>query len=128
MRVLLDTHIFIWWNGDLKLLSPAARAICEDEKNILMLSLVSVWEMQIKTQLGKIVLKQPLAEIIKSQQRKNNIEILPITTEHIYALSDLPNHHKDPFDRLLIAQSTSEQIPLLSADSEFRQYQIDLLN
>lgn len=127
MRVLLDTHIFIWWNGELEFLSLSARSICEDRGNILVLSLVSVREMQIKSQLGKIILNQPLSEIIKSQQRKNNLEILPITSEHIYALSDLPNHNRDPFDRLLIAQPISEQIPLLSAYSAFLQYQIDLL-
>lgn len=69
MKVLLDTHIFIWWNGDLSALSPAARSLCEDKENILVLSLASVWEMQIKYQLGKLTFHQPLSEIIQSQQR-----------------------------------------------------------
>ena len=122
MRVLLDTHIFIWWNGNADLLSPTARALCEDKGNTLVLSLASVWEMQIKYQLGKLTFNQPLPEIIQSQQRKNGIELLPITPEHIYALHHLRAHHRDPFDRLLIAQATVEQMPLITADSTFFPY------
>jgi len=82
MKVLLDTHIFIWWNSALDQLPPAARAICESEHNTLVLSLVSVWEMQIKRQLGKLHLNQPLREIIESQRRDNGIRLLPIQSEH----------------------------------------------
>lgn len=128
MKILLDTHIFMWWNGELNRLSPAMRSFCEDKENILILSHVSIWEMQIKSQLGKISFHQPLPEIIKSQQRDNDIELLPIATEHIYALAKLPNHHRDPFDRLLIAQSITEEIPLLTVDSVFRHYGIKLLD
>ena len=127
MRVLLDTHIFIWWNGDLDQLSATARALCEDKGNTLVLSLVSVWEMQIKNQLGKLTFNQPLPEIIHSQQRSNGLELLPITTEHIYALQNLPAHHRDPFDRLLVAQANVEQMPLVSADPALRQYEVTLL-
>ena len=126
MKLLLDTHIFIWWNGNLDLLSPAARSLCEDKANTLVLSLASIWEMQIKYQLGKLTFHQPLAQIIQSQQRDNGIELLPITTEHIYALQKLPAHHRDPFDRLLIAQANAEQLPLITADSAFRQYEVEL--
>lgn len=127
MKVLLDTHIFIWWNGDLNLLSPVARSLCEDKENTLVLSLVSIWEMQIKSQLGKLTFHQPLPEIIQSQQRDNDLELLPITAEHVYALQDLTAFHRDPFDRLLIAQANVEQMPLISADAIFRQYEVDLL-
>ena len=127
MNVLLDTHIFIWWNGNLDLLSPRARSICEDQSNTLVLSLVSVWEMQIKYQLGKLTFNKPLAEIIQSQQRNNGVELLPIAIEHVYALQNLPAHHRDPFDRLLIAQANSEQMCLLTADSAFHQYEVMLL-
>lgn len=126
MRVLLDTHIFIWWNGDLDRLSPEARSLCEDKENILVLSLASVWEMQIKYQLGKLTFHQPLPEIIQSQQQNNNLEILPIAIEHIYALQNLPAHHRDPFDRLLIAQATVEQIPIITADPALRQYEAEI--
>jgi PIN domain nuclease of toxin-antitoxin system len=120
----LDTHIFIWWNGELNRLSLEARAICESEENTLTLSLASVWEMQIKFQLGKLDLNQPLPEIIHSQQRDNAIELLPIRAEHIYALGELPVHHKDPFDRLLIAQARTERMHVLTADPVFHQYHI----
>lgn len=127
MRILLDTHIFIWWNGDLALLSTKARALCENKENTLVLSLASIWEMQIKYQLGKLTFNQPLPEIIQSQQRDNGIELLSVTTEHIYALQNLPSHHRDPFDRLLIAQANVEKIPLLTADSAFHQYEVKLI-
>lgn len=123
MKVLLDTHIFIWWNGNVGLLSPTARAVCEDAENTLVLSLASIWEMQIKYQLGKLTFNQLLPEIIQSQQRGNGLELLPITTEHIYALQELPAHHRDPFDRLLIAQARTEAMPLMTADSAFFPYQ-----
>jgi len=126
MRLLIDTHIFIWWNGSLSLLAPQVRALCEDRSNTLILSLASVWEMQIKYQLGKLTFNQPLAEIIISQQRANGVEVLPITAQHIYALQDLPSHHKDPFDRLLIAQANIEKIALVTADPVFQQYDVKL--
>ena len=127
MKVLLDTHIFMWWNGELNRLSPAMRSICENRENTLILSHVSIWEMQIKSQLGKVSFHQPLSQIIESQQRDNDIELLSITTEHIYSLAQLPNYHRDPFDRLLIAQSITEGIPLLTVDSIFDRYGIKLL-
>lgn len=127
MRLLLDTHIFIWWNGNLGLLSLQARSVCENKENTLVLSLASIWEMQIKCQLGKLTLNQPLAEVIGSQQRANGLKLLPITTEHIYALQDLPSHHKDPFDRLLIAQASVENIALVAVDQVFQQYDVKLL-
>lgn len=126
MRLLLDTHIFIWWNGDLSRLSPQARSLCEDKTNTLVLSLASIWEMQIKYQLGKLTFNQPLPDVIARQQQANALEILPITVEHIYALQNLPAHHKDPFDRLLIAQANVEKITLISADDVFHQYDVNL--
>lgn len=128
MRILLDTRIFIWWNGNLRLLSPTARALCEDPRNTLLLSCVSLWEMQIKYQIGKLHFNDPLFEIIRTQQQSNGLQLLPIETEHIFALQELPFHHRDPFDRLLIAQSKVERIPLLSADGAFSQYDVELLS
>lgn len=127
MRLLLDTHLFIWWNGNLGLLSPQVRALCENKDNTLVLSLASIWEMQIKSQLDKLTFNEPLAEVVESQQRANGLELLPITTEHIYALQDLPSPHKDPFDRLLIAQAIVEKIALVTADAVFQQYDVELL-
>ena len=83
--------------------------------------------MQIKFQIGKLTLNQPLPEIIRAQQENNGLKILGIETEHIYALQSLPLHHRDPFDRLLIAQSNFERMPLLSVDGAFRDYEVELL-
>ncbi len=127
LDLLFDTHSFIWWADEPMKLSRAALAALEDENNRLFVSDVSIWEMQIKVQLGKMKLKLPLEDLIESQQRDNEVEILPITTEHILALNNLPFHHKDPFDRLLIAQSIVKDFTIVTADSEFPDYPAKLL-
>ena len=127
MRILLDTHIFIWWDNDPDQLSAQAKVLCQDPANTLVLSVVSVWEMQIKQQLGKLTLRLPLSELIEDQQKTNGVEILPISLAHVLALEALPPHHKDPFDRLLIAQANAAGIGLLSVDPVFRQYTVKLL-
>lgn len=128
MNLLLDTHIFIWWDSQSASLSSSARALCENPSNTLYLSLASVWEMQIKQQLGKLDLSRPLALLIAEQQQANDIRILPIQMEHIFALGNLPAHHRDPFDRLLIAQAQIEGLLLLSDDVIFSQYAITVLS
>jgi PIN domain nuclease of toxin-antitoxin system len=127
MRLLLDTHVFIWWADDPERLSPAALAALEDEANELLLSVASVWEMQIKIQLGKLKLSLPLKELIKNQQETNNLTVSPVALPHVLALEALPFHHKDPFDRLLIAQSIEEGLTLVTADSQFSAYSVKLL-
>ena len=127
LDLLFDTHSFIWWADDPTKLSPAALAALEDEDNRLFLSDAGIWEMQIKVQLGKMKLKLPLPDLIESQKRDNEVEILHITTEHILALDNLPFHHKDPFDRLLIAQSIVEDFTIVTFDSEFPTYPAKLL-
>jgi PIN domain nuclease of toxin-antitoxin system len=127
MRLLLDTHVFLWWDGDLQRLSPAARAAFDDRGNVLLLSVASVWEMQIKLQLGKLKLLIPLARIVEEQQRANGLEVLPVTLRHVLALEALPLVHKDPFDRLLLAQASAEEATLVSADSIFASYPVKLL-
>lgn len=101
MKVLLDTHAFIWWDSDPAKLSVPARTACEDRANVVLLSVASAWEMQIKLQLGKLDLRLPLAEVLASQQQTNEIQVLPVVLGHVLALQDLPAHHKGPFDRLL---------------------------
>jgi PIN domain nuclease of toxin-antitoxin system len=127
MRVLLDTHTFIWWDSDPAKLSAQALALCQDRANVILLSVVSVWEMQIKRQLGKLQLHLPLAEMIARQQQTNQIIVLPVNLTHVLALEALPAHHKDPFDRFLIAQAREEQAALVSSDPVFARYQIDVL-
>ena len=127
MRLLLDTHIFIWWADQPEKLSPAALSALEDEANELLLSVASVWEMQIKIQLGKLKLSLPLKDLIKNQQETNDITVSPVALTHVLALDALPFHHKDPFDRLLIAQSIEEDLTLVTADSQFSAYSVKLL-
>jgi PIN domain nuclease of toxin-antitoxin system len=127
MNLLLDTHTFIWWADEPEKLSVDSRQALEDENNRLLLSLVSIWEMQIKIQLGKMKLKQPLRNLIESQEQANELEIVPITREHIFALDSLPFHHKDPFDRLLIAQGIIESATIVSADLKLSAYPVILL-
>jgi PIN domain nuclease of toxin-antitoxin system len=122
MKLLLDTHTFIWWDSEPAKLSPQALTLCQERTNSLLLSVASAWEMQIKLQLGKLKLTMPLAEIIESQQQRNNIEILPVLLPHVLALQSLPAYHKDPFDRLLIAQANVEEAILVSSDPVFAQY------
>lgn len=127
MKLLLDTHIFIWWADQPEQLSPASLSALEDEANELLLSVASVWEMQVKIQLGKLKLSLPLKELIETQQQTNNLSVSPVTLAHVLALDALPFHHKDPFDRLLIAQSIDEDLTLVSADSQFSAYSVKLL-
>ena len=127
MRYLLDTHTFLWWNMKSSRLSPRAVELCQDKANTLLLSLASVWEIQIKLQLGKLQLTAPLAEVIKKQREENLIELLPIELPHVLGLANLPDHHKDPFDRMLIAQAISEGLILISHDPRMTQYPVQVV-
>lgn len=127
MKLLLDTHIFIWWADQPEKLSPTALSALEDEANELLLSVASVWEMQIKIQLGKLKLSLPLKDLVKNQQETNNLTVSPVALTHVLALDALPFHHKDPFDRLLIAQSIEEDLTLVTADTQFSAYSVKLL-
>jgi PIN domain nuclease of toxin-antitoxin system len=124
MKFLLDTHTFIWWDSDPLKLTPQVLNICQDPENLLLLSVVSVWEMQIKLQFGRLKLTLPLAELVAGQQQTNKIVILNVKLEHILALEKLPPHHKDPFDRLLIAQANIEEAVLVSKDQIFKEYPV----
>ena len=127
MNLLIDTHIFIWLQIELHKLSAKRIQMLEDKSNTLFLSLASVWELQLKIQLGKFSFPKPLPEVIQAQQEINDLRILPITPEHIYELKNLPFHHKDPFDRLLIAQSIVEDFTLVTDDPKFSDYSVKIL-
>jgi PIN domain nuclease of toxin-antitoxin system len=124
MKLLLDSHAFLWWNNDPQKLTPHVLEMCKNSENVLMLSVVSIWELQIKYQLEKLRLNKPLQEIIYQEQQENGIEILPIESTHIFGLESLPNHHKDPFDRLLISQAIVEGAIFISADPLIKKYPI----
>ena len=123
MKLLLDTHTFLWWDSEPEKLSQRALELCQNPENILILSVASIWEMQIKIQLGKLKIKMPLSELIR-QQQENGVGILPVEASHIFAVENLPNHHKDPFDRLLVAQAIVEDAVLVSADPLITQYPV----
>ena len=126
MKLLIDTHVFLWLMGEPGRLSRKALEACQDRGNELYLSVVSVWEIEIKRQLGKMRLESPLSTILQQQQEKNDLQILPVKLEHVLALSDLPRHHSDPFDRLLIAQAQVEEAYLVSSDPVLAKYSVKL--
>lgn len=127
MKLLLDTHTFLWLDSAPEKLSHTALAACEDPANQLYLSVVSAWEIQIKQQIGRLQLDVPLDQMIQAQQSVNGLSILPVELHHVYTLGELPLHHNDPFDRLLIAQARAEQAWLVSADSQFAPYPVPVI-
>jgi len=127
MNLLLDTQAFVWLDIDKKRLSRNASQACSDPDNTLWLSVVSAWEMQIKIALGKLTLERPLGQTIADQQARNGIQILSVDLQHVLELQSLPLHHKDPFDRLLIAQAKHEGWKTVSSDPEFKTYGISVV-
>lgn len=127
MRILLDSHIFIWLHEAPEQLSGSATRLLQDLDNELFLSMASVWEIQIKMSLGKLSLSGHIFDVVTMEQRVNNVQLLPIELRHISGLSRLPMHHRDPFDRLLLAQSIAEKMPILSADAVFDNYDAQVL-
>lgn len=127
MNLLLDTHIFMWWAIKPHKLSPIVYAALQNQQNTLTLSVVSMWEMQIKDNAGRLTLPIPVKTFIQTQTTDNNIQILPVLERHIWALKGLPFFHKDPFDRLLAAQTIVEQYKLVTADRALMKYPISLL-
>ena len=119
MRLFLDTHAFIWYTTDSSRLTATGRSLIDNGENDILLSTASVWEMAIKHSIGRLNFSMPFMEFIKQQIAVNRIEILEITFDHIEVVASLPLHHRDPFDRLIIAQSMAEQIPILSVDAIF---------
>jgi PIN domain nuclease of toxin-antitoxin system len=126
MKLLLDTHAFIWWDRDTAKLPSKIFDNLQSSENQVLLSLASLWEMQIKSQLGKLTLRDNLADIVQEQQTENNLILLPIEFSHILELEQLPQHHKDPFDRLLIAQGRVEDATIVSRDPIFQRYDCQL--
>lgn len=115
-------HVFLWFiNGDTRLSQTVRKAI-EDEENEVLLSIASVWEIAIKTNVGKLGLTKPFAELIPEQIVENEIELIPISMDDLKVVATLPSHHRDPFDHLLIAQAMVQEIPIASDDASFAQY------
>jgi len=127
MRLLLDTHAFIWFVEDSPLLSADAKSSIGDPGSEVFLSIASVWEMAIKVSLNKLRFSQPFDLFLPHQLRINDIATLNVTLEHAMAVSKLPLHHRDPFDRMIIAQSLTEGIVVVSVDAAFDRYGVTRL-
>lgn len=124
MRLLLDTHALLWWVEDDPQLSPEVRRQIADERNDCLVSLASAWEMAIKAGLGKLKLAVTVQRYFQEHLTPNNFQLLPIGLEHVTLVEALPLHHRDPFDRLLIAQAKCDGLVLVSADPMFDEYGI----
>ena len=122
MRVLLDTHAFLWWVDDAPMLSKKARTAIADPDNDCLLSLASCWEMAIKLSLRKLRLPGAIERFIPEQLAANAFRQLAIDFRHVARVATLPFHHRDPFDRLLAAQAIEERCSIVSADPIFRKY------
>ena len=127
MNLLLDSHVFISWHEEPSGLSKKVIEAISDPANNIYLSLASIWEIQIKIQIGKFKFVEAFADVIHIEQSRNNFITLPIKLEHVFALEHLPFHNKDPFDRLLISQALVEDLTLVSSDSQFPAYGVSLL-
>ncbi|HTM14404.1 MAG TPA: type II toxin-antitoxin system VapC family toxin [Bryobacteraceae bacterium] len=127
MKLLLDTHTFLWWNEASPRLSKKALVLLSDPANTLLLSVVSAWELVLKTQTGKLRLPESLNVYVPTRMAHYAMHALPVSLAHALASESLPLHHRDPFDRLLIAQATIEGVPIVTADPEFRRYAIKVV-
>lgn len=128
MRALLDTHTFLWWGADDPKLSTRAREILADDSNELLFSAVSGWEIAIKAALGRLDnVPEDLKAFIYEQISENAFKVLPIHLQHVLGVYSLPQHHRDPFDRLLVVQALAENLPLLSRDSKFAPYSVNVI-
>ena len=122
MDLLLDTCAFIWWDSGGGNLSSTASSILQDPSNQLFLSHASIWEMQLKHQRGKLLLRRNLSDIVAEQCAQNGLRLLPIEPEDIYDLAQLAFHHGDPFDRLIISQAKRRSFSIVTNDGEFAKY------
>src|SRR5688572_11186279 len=127
MRLLLDTHAFLWFAWGSSQLSSMARSLIENPANQKLVSLVGLWEIAVKVSVGKLTLAKPIGEFLAEHLDGNGFDILPIERSHVIRVADLPWHHRDPFDRLLISQCLAEALPLISADALFDAYGISRL-
>ncbi len=123
MNLLLDTHVLLWWLDNHPTLSKKAKAAIADGKNLVFISAVIIWEIRIKQELGKLEIPRNFRRVLEDQP----FEILDITVEHAYAVGDLPAHHRDPFDRMLVAQAKVEGLTLVTRDIHLKKYKIPLI-
>ena len=123
MILSLDTHVLLWWLADDVTLSQTIRATISDGKNLVFVSAAAAWEMVIKSALGKLDIPSDLEAALTA----NRFQPLPITIPHALAVVDLPHHHNDPFDRLLIAQAKVEGLTLVTRDEQIKKYDVSIM-
>ena len=124
MNLLLDTHVVLWWLDDNPSLSPRARSAIADSDNLIFVSAAVIWEIRIKQALGKLQLPRNFRDILDRQPFTS----LPVTADHAHAVSELPAYHRDPFDRILLAQAKAERLTFVTRDKSLRQYRIPILD
>ncbi|MEA5510619.1 type II toxin-antitoxin system VapC family toxin [Crocosphaera sp. UHCC 0190] len=127
MKLLLDTHTFLWFIDGSSNLSQTARQLIENKDNQRFVSIASLWEIAIKVSIGKLKLGVSLPDLVKQQVYDNDIELLAISPEHLDILRKLDFHHKDPFDRLIISQSIVEKMTIITKDTAFISYSVQIL-
>ncbi|MDI6775300.1 MAG: type II toxin-antitoxin system VapC family toxin [Verrucomicrobiota bacterium] len=127
MRILLDTQCWLWWITEPERLRETARKQIQDGRNAILLSSASSWEIAIKYALGKLPLLEPPEEFVPKRMSRDAISALPIEHVHALRVASLPDHHRDPFDRLLVAQAQVEGIPLMTVDRQFEAYDIEII-
>jgi PIN domain nuclease of toxin-antitoxin system len=127
MKALLDTHTFLWWITDQPRLPHRVRGIIEDGKNEIFFSAATGWEIIIKFQLGRLLLPDDPESYLMEQIQRNAFQPLPIQLRHSLRLLALPSLHKDPFDRMLIAQALFENLPILSSDTQIARYPVEVI-
>jgi PIN domain nuclease of toxin-antitoxin system len=122
--LLIDTHALLWFLKDDPQLSSPAKALIENPANRKLVSVASCWEIAIKSGLGKLKLGEPAANLLARELPRNNFDLLSIALEHATAVENLPSHHKDPFDRMLVCQALIEQLPIVSGDAQLDPYNV----
>ena len=127
MKLLLDTHVFLWWIGDDGRLSQPARNAIASSSNAVFLSIASAWELAVKIRLGKLNLEDDLERFLPNQLQRNAVTALPVSLSHAMRLHHLPLHHRDPFDRMLVVQAQIEGLTLVTADPFVRLYDVPTL-
>ncbi|RDV80486.1 type II toxin-antitoxin system VapC family toxin [Ammonifex thiophilus] len=127
MKILLDTHVFLWWIADDPRLPERVRKVIANKRNTLFFSAASAWEMAIKASLGKLSVPGDLSDFVIEQLRLNNITPLPVRLTHALRIYSLPRIHRDPFDRLLVAQAQEEGLVILTNDAKIREYPVEVV-